>query len=175
MDGSTKTEILDAAEVRIRANGYHGFSFRDVAQDVGIKSASVHYHFPSKVDLAVEVATRYTDRFMTALEDPQGARSLDDSLSILKSAFGKAMSEDGLMCLCGVLGSEVSGIPETVAACARRFFGCLRSWLIEVFSQSGEPEPERRAVRALATLEGALLVARTFGDAKMFELAVMDL
>ena len=32
----------------MRRGGFHGFSFRDLAADVGIKSASVHYHFPIK-------------------------------------------------------------------------------------------------------------------------------
>ena len=57
-----KTAILDAAERRIQAGGFGGFSFREIAEDVGIKSSSVHYHFPTKEDLAAEVVRRWADR-----------------------------------------------------------------------------------------------------------------
>src|SRR3712207_8206920 len=46
--GGTAERIMDAAERRIRAAGYGGFSFRELAAEVGVKSASVHHHFPTK-------------------------------------------------------------------------------------------------------------------------------
>ncbi|MEM6465574.1 MAG: helix-turn-helix domain-containing protein, partial [Pseudomonadota bacterium] len=71
--------ILDVTERLIRAHGYSGFSFRDVATEVGIKSASVHYHFPTKPDLAAAVARRYRERFAKALEEKeqQGATRIE--------------------------------------------------------------------------------------------------
>ncbi len=60
-------EILDAAERFARQAGYNGFSFRDVAAEVGIKSASVHYHFPTTGDLGAALAGRYADRFFERL------------------------------------------------------------------------------------------------------------
>ena len=57
-----RSAILDVAERRIRAHGYNGFSFREIADEIGIKSASVHYHFPTKADLAAAVAKRYRER-----------------------------------------------------------------------------------------------------------------
>ena len=68
-------EILDAAETMARTGGYHGFSFREIAKQVGIKAASVHYHFPGKDDLGAAVTRRYTDRFLAAL----GARMSPDT------------------------------------------------------------------------------------------------
>src|SRR5262249_51075008 len=55
------TEIMDAAERRMRIGGFNGFSFREIAADVGVKSSSVHYHFPTKEKLAAAVIHRYTD------------------------------------------------------------------------------------------------------------------
>jgi AcrR family transcriptional regulator len=57
-----KTEIMDAAERRMQAGGFGGFSFREIAADVGIKSSSVHYHFPTKEDLAAAVIRRWAGR-----------------------------------------------------------------------------------------------------------------
>ena len=61
------TEILDAAEGFARQTGYNGFSFRDIAAEIGIKSASVHYHFPTKGDLGAALARRYAERFFERL------------------------------------------------------------------------------------------------------------
>ena len=63
-------EILDAAERAIRDRGYNAVSFRDLAAAVGVKSASVHHHFPTKADLGAAVARRYAERFLDALGDP---------------------------------------------------------------------------------------------------------
>src|SRR5260370_42077550 len=54
-------EIMDGAERRMRIGGFNGFSFREIAADVGVKSSSVHYHFPTKGKLAAAVVHRYTD------------------------------------------------------------------------------------------------------------------
>ena len=48
--------ILKITEEMVRRGGYNGFSFREIAKQVGIKSSSVHYHFPTKEDLGVAVA-----------------------------------------------------------------------------------------------------------------------
>lgn len=42
----------------MRNGGYGGFSFRDLAAEIGIKSASVHNHFPTKAAMAAAVARR---------------------------------------------------------------------------------------------------------------------
>ena len=59
--------LMDLAEARIRDKGYAGFSFRDLAAEAGIKSASVHHHFPTKAKLAAAVAHRYAKRFLAAV------------------------------------------------------------------------------------------------------------
>ena len=87
---SKQTDILDAAESRIRRFGYTGFSFRDVAADVGIKSASVHYHYPTKETLAAAVAARYSSRFFGCFDD---ASTVADWVI----AFRDALTADGVL------------------------------------------------------------------------------
>lgn len=65
-----QTKIIDAAENRVRSGGYNRFSFRDIADEVGIKSSSVYYHFPTKEDLTLAVAVRYKDNFLASLGEP---------------------------------------------------------------------------------------------------------
>ena len=65
--------LLDAAEIAMRSRGYHGVSFRELADDVGIKSASVHYYFPQKEDLTVALVTRYSKTFFADLDKRAGS------------------------------------------------------------------------------------------------------
>lgn len=52
MDHSaTALEIIEAAQELAQTRGYNGFSYQDIAERVGIRTASIHYHFPSKGDL----------------------------------------------------------------------------------------------------------------------------
>ncbi|MEM1080818.1 MAG: TetR/AcrR family transcriptional regulator [Pseudomonadota bacterium] len=150
--------ILDVAEQLIRAKGYQGFSFREVAEFVAIKSASVHYYFPTKPDLAVAVARRYRMRFESALDaaEQQGT----DRISAWRTLFQKALERDGLMCLCGILAVEGNGLPAEVAQAARSFlqFG---------IASLDRADPGQGA-RIMAELEGAMLIARSMNDPRLF-------
>src|SRR5882757_328299 len=111
----TAERLMDLAEARIRQAGYRGFSFRDLAAEIGIKSASVHHHFPTKAGMATAVARRYGDRFfeMVARRDDESG---DDVVAIYRSAFRSTIERDGRMCLNGVLGAEAGGLPPEVVA-----------------------------------------------------------
>ena len=59
MSTNSKEALLAAAKRTAQAHGYTGLNFRDLAEEVGIKAASMYYHFPSKADLGAAVARRY--------------------------------------------------------------------------------------------------------------------
>ena len=157
--------ILDVAERLIRAHGYSGFSFRDVASEVGIKSASVHYHFPTKPDLAAEVAKRYRQRFFEAVEAE--VQSGAGRVEAWRSLFRRALDQDGLMCLCGILATEGDGLPTEVANEARAFLRLGIDSLNQ--TQNGE------GGRILSQLEGAMLIARSTNDVGFFDIATENL
>lgn len=176
-NAETETKILDLAERLIRQNGYNGFSFREIASGVGVKSSSVHYYFPTKADLGAKVARRYADRFLEALGDPEDSPSLaQDLLTRLHDAFAKALGQDGQMCLCGVLAAEATGLPASVAEEAKGFFDRAETWLRTSLSQTdwGEGRPakeiERQSLAVLAQLEGGLLIARVQERPELFDL-----
>jgi TetR/AcrR family transcriptional repressor of nem operon len=155
--------ILDAAERRIRDGGYSGFSYREIAADVGVKASSVHYHFPGKELLAAAVARRYTDRFNEAVTEERTAGVAP--VEAWCRVFRRALLEDGRMCLCGALGAAARDLPEEVVAEVRRFFKLGLEMLIEAGLSREE------AMRLFATLEGAMLMANTLDDASAFDLA----
>jgi AcrR family transcriptional regulator len=101
----TAERLMDLAQAHIRHRGYGGFSFRELAAEIGIKSASVHYHFPTKATMAAAVARRYGDRLLAAVA-AQPNESVEDAIAAYRSAFREALDRDGRMCLCGVLGAE---------------------------------------------------------------------
>lgn len=161
--------ILDAAQKRARTAGYNGFSFREIAADVGIKSASVHYHFPTKADLAYALMERYRE---TALEALGTAANRGTALQRLVDLF-RAAARDGEMCLCGALGAAAASLPAEVRQSAIRFSDALVAYLKATPDSAGALPMAEEAVVAL--LEGALLLSITAGDASLFERAVAPL
>lgn len=171
-------EILDIAERMARQSGYSGFSFREIAKEAGIKSASVHYHFPTKEDLATALANRYTNQFMDSLGAPSGFASTKQALEHYRSHFRKALTEDGLMCLCGMFGAQYQSLPDALRRETRLFFERNLDWLQNVFEHAGEPAtPQARrgaAVKLIAALEGAMILAQTLGNNEYFDSAIAD-
>lgn len=162
-------EILDAAEGLARSRGYNGFSFRDLAVAVGIKSASVHYHFPTKGDLGAAVAHRYADRFFQALGPPDPPARTGELLDRYVAAFRSALGTERRICLCGMLGAEVASLPDAVAAVVRGFFEKNVEWLEAALSRGNGDGSRQQALLLLAALEGAMILARTLDSTEVFD------
>jgi TetR/AcrR family transcriptional regulator, transcriptional repressor for nem operon len=161
-----KTAIMDAAERRMQAGGFFGFSFREIASDVGIKSSSVHYHFPTKEDLAAAVIRRWAD---TTSEHIDKRLAKDPNpLRVWTKAFrGTAFSEPH-MCPCTVLGASSHDLPQPVAAEVKRFFKmCLDKLVASGLSQN-------KASEFLSTIIGAMVVANALRDPKEYDRATSD-
>ena len=129
---------MDLAEAHIRDAGYGGFSFRGLAAEIGIKSASMHHHFPTKAILAAAVARRYGDRFLATVA-PRPNETGEDAISAYRSAFREALERDGRMCLCGVLGAEAGVLPPEVVQEIQSFF---RRCIDDLARRIGGPEGE---------------------------------
>src|ERR1700759_330472 len=127
---------MDAAEARIRAGGYANFSFRDLAAELGIKSASVHHHFPTKPAMAAAVARRFSERFLEAVARRSEADE-DDVIAVYRSAFREVIERDGRMCLFGVLGAEIGLLPPEVVGQIHDFF---RRCVADLTQRIGGPE-----------------------------------
>lgn len=159
--------ILDVAERRIREAGYHGFSFRTVAAEVGVKGASVHYHFPAKEALAAAVARRYNDRIAEAVD--QAVRAGTPAVQAWIGVFRAALADGARMCLCGALGATLSDLGPGVATEVQRFFD------LGMTSLTADGLSPDHATQVLATLEGAILIASVRGDVALFDVATAGL
>ena len=176
--GETLSKIVDSAETLICERGYNGFSFRDIAESIGIRTASIHYHFPTKGDLGAQVASRYTARFADALRDIEaGTEDAIGRLRAYAGLFRTALVDRDRMCLCGMLGAESATLPQAVRTEAEGFFALNRGWLETVLAKGVEsgalrfrPSPHAQANLLLAALEGAMLLARTGEDFHVFDM-----
>jgi len=174
--GDTAVRILDAAQLLVQTRGYNGFSYADVAARVGIRNATIHYHFPSKADLGRDLVARYRADFRRRLavfdrENPEPRRRLERYLGL----YEDALRGDGRMCLCGMLAADIATLPEAVGGEVRGFFADQEAWLTGVLAAGRQAGTFRFAAPAddearhlLAGLEGAMLVARSFDDIGRF-------
>lgn len=170
IEAPAREQILDAAEKRARMAGYHGFSFRDVAEDVGIKSSSVHYHFPTKGDLCEALARRYTVRAADRLGDPR-ILAPGEGLERVTALFRDAVLVEDRMCLCGLFGAQRDALPAQVATAVSEFFQMILDYLDVAPSASrGSQNP----AAFLARLEGAIILARTLNSPSLFEDALRE-
>jgi TetR/AcrR family transcriptional regulator, transcriptional repressor for nem operon len=178
----TAERILDSAERLVQSRGFNGFSYADVAAELGVTKASLHYHFPGKAELGEALIGRYAARFAEALEqiDAPGGDA-----PVKLAAYARIYADvlrDKRMCLCGMLAADYDTLPEPMRDAVLRFFDDNEAWLTDVFEQ-GQAEgslhldgPAGEAAQALVgALEGALLVARPYGDVARFEAAATRL
>ena len=172
----TRAQLLTEAEAAVRRVGYAGFSYADLADRVGIRKPSIHYHFPLKEDLGAALVETYTDRFRGALDDIAAAAPHAPQRLAAYAALYRAGLQAGQGCLCGVLASELAGLPERVKAGVRRFFEVNVDWLAAVIAEGqaigsirSNVDAHAEAAVVLAALEGAMLVARALGSVDAFD------
>lgn len=174
---ATREAIMDAARLMVQANGYNALSFREVAKAVGVKSASVHYHFPTKGDLGAALARRYTEELTGYLG---GLLALPDSnerwAQYYTDVFRSPLLNDNRMCMAGIMAAEHSDLPSEVRLEVNRFIDANVEWLAAVLSQR-TPNADAVAIRQqalaiFAAIEGAQLIARGRGDITAFDQSV---
>ncbi|MEP2783522.1 MAG: TetR family transcriptional regulator C-terminal domain-containing protein [Pseudoruegeria sp.] len=158
--------IMNSARGLMMDRGYNGFSFRDVAAEVGIKSASIHYHYATKADLAKATAKAYRLSFSKVLKG-LGEGSAPDRLRGYGALFVTTLRDQGGLCLGGVLAADAMTLPEEVRAEVTQFFDAQHHWVAAVL-QEGQSKGEIRkdldaaafAKTFVSSLEGAMMVAR---------------
>ena len=131
--GLTGDQILDCAQLLIQSRGYNGFSYRDLAAALGVRAASLHYHFATKGALAEALVLRYRSQIAVKLDDIAARNSASRSrIRGFAELFRRTLRDDDGLCLCGMLGAERASLPAPVARQVAGFFRDCESWLAEV-------------------------------------------
>jgi TetR/AcrR family transcriptional regulator, transcriptional repressor for nem operon len=177
-DEGTAGRILDAAERLVQVRGFNGFSYADIAGELGITKAALHYHFAGKADLGLALIARYASRFAGALAaiDAVGAGAPGPAQRLAEyAALYLGVIQDGRMCLCGMLAAEYPTLPPPMREAVAGFFDENEAWLEKVLAEGRAdgslrfPGTARESARmVIAALEGAMLTARPYSDAERF-------
>lgn len=179
---TTADDILACARSLISIGGYNGFSYADIAEVVGISKPSIHHHFPSKVDLVKRLVALYREAAEEGVKNleqgiPDTIEQLRAYIQYWKSCIGDASAP---FCVCALLASELPILPDQVALEIRAYFRFLSGWLTGVLERGVQQggvvlayAPRVEAEAFMATVHGAMLSARAYGDANIFG-TIMD-
>ncbi len=175
-ENTVLTKLLDLAVELIQTRGYNAFSYRDLSREIGIKTSSIHYYFPSKEDLGKAAMARYRENFNQSLSriDSAVQAPTEKLMRFSELASGTLKSCDKI-CLGGMLASDFHTMPDSIREQVRGFYNDNEAWITKVL-KSGceqavfnfEETPEKMAQAIFALLEGAIISARIFKDESRF-------
>jgi TetR/AcrR family transcriptional regulator, transcriptional repressor for nem operon len=167
--------ILDVAERLAQTRGFNGFSYADIAAELRVTKAGLHYHFASKAELGRALIARYRAGFEQALTRiGAGPGDAPAKLKRYVGLYDEVMLNDR-MCLCGMLAAEYETLPQPMRLELRAFFDANEQWLATLLREGRRAgtlafrEPVKERARQLSgALEGAMLVARIYADVDRF-------
>ena len=168
--------ILDVAERLVQTRGFNGFSYADIAEALEVTKASLHYHFPSKAELGRRLMERYEAAFLDALKGiDAGGGTARAKLKRYARIYADVL-RDNRMCLCGMLASDYATLPKPMKDEVRHFFDENEQWLAAVLEEGRKagslafkgPAVDLARV-VVGTLEGAMMLARSYGEPARFE------
>ena len=171
-----REQILTSAQRLVQQRGFNGFSYADIAEEVGIRKPSLHHHFPSKVDLGMALIENYTSQLEKELHRISVLPITTDAKLAAYIALYRAALDADCMCLGGMLASDAITLDAAILPGLKRFFAMNIEWLTEVlaegkslqhFDLSGPVADHARML--LSALQGALMIARATGDVAAFD------
>ena len=174
MTMSDTTElILDTAQELVQVHGFNAFSYRDIADRIGIRTASIHYHFPKKDDLAHALIRRYHKRFVHTLHQigRQDIRPENRLIAYMK-LFSDLSAQGERLCLFAVFSADLSSFSAEVRKEIHAFYDTNIDWIRLVLEDGRRTgvftfsDPSGEIARGIfALLEGEILVLRAFPPA----------
>lgn len=172
----TRDRILDVAERLVQTRGFNAFSYADVAEALHVTKASLHYHFPSKSNLGGCLIERYAAAFAQALA---GIDSSTDDAAVKMRSYVKLYRDvlrANRMCLCGMLAAEFATLPRPMKDRLKQFFDANEQWLVAVLEDgratgclSFAGDANELAHCLIGSLEGAMMLARSYGRIERFD------
>lgn len=166
----TRCEILDAAEDLLQSLSFNCFSYQDISERLGIRKASLYYHFPSKSDLGVALVERFRQRFRQWCRGMgRPPRSPADRLEAYLTSYESQLNASKI-CAGGALAAEFNAISPDMQEALRRLMADHHDWLTELLAEGRETgsfgypgSPQAQAALVSAAIQGALQQARACG------------
>ncbi|MBO1110369.1 TetR/AcrR family transcriptional regulator [Bordetella petrii] len=164
---TTREQLLGHAQALIRQRGYNGFSYRDLADRVGVKTASIHYYFPCKDDLLIEAIDNYAAHVAGLVQGIDATLPAKERLDRYAALFEGGPTDQ--VCLCGMLAADFASLSDRARQSLQGFFCMHETWLAQVIADgqrdgtlkwSGCPDAAGRCL--FAAFQGALMGSRLF-------------
>ena len=158
-----KAEIVMAAAALLEEQGEAGLSLREVAKVVGMKLASLQYHFPNKAELMTAILNHIMDAYLSEIEAAV-AHAGSDPVEQLKSAaralsgLGETEADDGRLEI--HLWSMALTDPlvrKTMDECHKHYIDKIASMIVAANSAIDSEEAQKRAVLIASLQEGSML------------------
>lgn len=130
---STREAIIEHADHLIRDKGYNAFSYYDLSKSIGIKNASIHYHFPSKSDLGVAVVQKHLQALAELRQETKNQSPLEQ-LEAFFSIYDQAKRKQKI-CLVGALATDFNTIDEQVQTQLKILAGQVLNWVTTILTQ----------------------------------------
>lgn len=171
-----RAQILASAQRFVQTRGFNGFSYADIAKEVGIRKASLHHHFPTKTDLGVALVEMYAAMLEGALlKISASSASTDKKLAAYVGIYHDSLEAERA-CLGGMLASEVLTLDKAILPGLKSFFARNTKWLTEILAEGKAKRifvlcgtAANHAHLFVSALQGALILARATGDHKVFD------
>jgi len=178
----TKDTILEVAQRLIQQRGVNGFSYADIAKELGLSKPSLHHHFATKSALVTCLFEKYTEQLITYLSSlDRNNLSAKDKLYGYCDLYRVSLNKERI-CLGGMLSAEVLTLKPDIKPLLSHFFERQQQWLIQVLEQgetSGELQlttsANKQATLMIATLQGALVASRATETKEFFDHSVEGL
>jgi len=156
----TKTKILDIAERMTQQKGFNGFSYIDLAEEVGVKTSSIHYHFKAKADLGLALVERTHEVHVAEFRHLNKQVADPEQRLTTLIDFFQSYIKDDKFCLCGMLTAEMQSVSVAVRSRLKTYFEDVQSWVAAQLQEMGIRDSRKRALSFICALEGSLLIAR---------------
>ena len=168
--GSSRAAFIAATGELLRRQGLAATGLNEVVARSGAPKGSLYFHFPGgKEELAAAAMVHAGEQLTRAIEMVlASSEQLGEALSRLLDALGAGLEGSGYAdgCPIATVALEASGDSEALRAAAS---GAFDAWLAVVAARlvtagMDERAAERRAMLVLASIEGALILARARRD-----------
>ncbi|HCX24098.1 MAG: TetR family transcriptional regulator [Flammeovirgaceae bacterium] len=178
---STKDQILQLADELILNKGFNAFSFADISERLGIKKASVHYHFASKEQLGVSLVKYHTDKTKLLFDQKSDLSAIGRLLTFFE--IYEQRHQLSQVCLVGSLGTDFYTIPDSMQAELKELSNVILNGLTDILIDGKREntfrfadQPRTKALMIITNLLGGLQLSRLTGtdDFETIKRSILD-
>ena len=166
---ATHERIVSVAARAIRRSGYDGTGVADIMKEAGLTHGAFYSHFKSREAMLAEAAGKACAESAAVVAEVAAGAPSDQALASMLGAYlsreHTEQVENG--CPLAALGSETSRQAPEVRRVTTRHVKAMIDQLARQSSDWGQPAAHERALVTLATMVGALLLARAVDEPKL--------